>query len=75
MNELEKKVVNNIKAMVERNTYNCPEIYGVIPDTDGVCISTIVDSLKDLGFKGRIEESMGFTFIAIKNEDFINPNK
>lgn len=75
MNELEKKVIENIKAMVESNTYNCPEVYGVIPDTKGVCIESIVKKLKELGYKGRIEESMGFTFIAIKNEDFINPNK
>lgn len=75
MNELEKKVVNNIKAMVEKNTYNCPEVYGVIPDTEGVCIESIVKKLKELGYKGRIEESMGFTFIAIQNKDFINPNK
>lgn len=75
MNDLEQKTLDNIIKMINGNTYNCEELYGVIPVTEGLNVNNIAEALKFMGYKGRFEKKMGFTFVVIKNKDYKDPLK
>lgn len=72
MRSKELKLVDDMLELVDKNTYDIPKLYGLIPAPEEVDYTFIVDELNKYKLEGSIFSKMGFLFIEVKNPKFKN---